>query len=242
MLKDKVAIVTGSKGGIGKEIAEMFAKNSAKVVVSDLDQKACDETAAKIKNAIAIKCDVSKKAELQSLVDQTLKEFGKVDIMVNNAGIVRFEPFLETKEETFDATIGVDLKGVFLGSQIAAQNMKKGGNIISIASIAGLVAYPQITPYCAAKGGIVNLTRAMAVELAPLGIRVNAIAPGVIETDMTKDLLKDKKTYEGMMQAIPMKRVGQPIDIAGVALFLASDLSSYITGQTIVADGGWTSQ
>jgi len=168
-----------------------------------------------------------------------MKKFKKIDILVNNAGIVHFEPFTKITEKEWNETVSVDLKGTFLCSQAAAKMMKRGGRIINISSIAGVVGFPQLAPYCASKGGVIELTRELALELAP-NINVNSIGPGVIETDMTKDMLSDKKARDGLLASIPMGRAGKPEEIASAAVFLASDDSNYMTGQTIFVDGGWT--
>ncbi len=189
--------------------------------------------------AVAMGGDVSSSEAVNELFDTAMKKFRKVDILVNNAGIVHMDPIPKITEQEWDKTLAVNLKGTFLCSQAAARVMKNGGKMINISSIAGKVGFPQLAHYCASKGGIIELTKEMALELAP-NINVNAIGPGVIETDMTKDLLADKKSRAGFLASIPLGRVGKPEDIASAVVFLASSDSDYMTGQTIFIDGGWT--
>jgi len=193
---------------------------------------------------LAFKVDVSNKSEVEEAVQKTIQELNKIDILVNNAGIAQFKPFLELTEEEWDRTLDINLKGMFLCCQAVAREMAKNkyGRIINIASIASGqvgVGFLNIAHYCASKGGVTALTEALALELAPLGINVNAIGPGVIETPMTKDLLSDPKAKEGLMARIPKKRLGQPKDIANAAVFLASAEADYLTGATLFVDGGW---
>ena len=245
-LKDKVAIITGSQRGIGYGIAEEMAKEGAKIVISDLDLNGCKKVSEQLAKkyrveSFAVKCDISKKDEVENLIRQTLKKFNRIDILVNNAGVVRFGPLLQKTELDWDLTLDVNLKGTFLCTQAAAKQMakQKQGKIISIASIAGFVGFDNISDYCASKGGIINLTRELALELSPLGINVNAIAPGVIETPMTIPMLKDKKQRAGLLAQTPLGRVGQPKDIGRAAVYLASSDSDFVTGHTLVVDGGW---
>ncbi|MBU4299872.1 MAG: 3-oxoacyl-ACP reductase family protein [Nanoarchaeota archaeon] len=242
-LKNKVAIITGAGRGIGRAIALAFAKEGAKIVVNSLHADHAESVTKEIKKAggvaIAAAGDVSSSKDVKSLFSAAMKKFKKIDILVNNAGVVHFEPLVKITEKEWNETVSVDLKGTFFCSQAAAKVMKKGGKIINISSIAGVVGFAQLAPYCASKGGVIELTRELALELAP-DLAVNGIGPGVIETDMTKDLLADKKTRDGLLASIPMGRAGKPEEIAKAAVFLASDDSSYMTGQTIFVDGGWT--
>lgn len=248
-LKNKVAIITGSTTGIGRGTAELFVKEGASVVVNSPTQEACDKVASEIKNengkVIGIAADVSKEKEVENLVSKTVEKFGKLDIMINNAGILGFSPLTELSEKDWDKIIDVNLKGVFFGIKHAAKQMIKqgnGGKIINTASIAGLIGYPTLAHYSSSKGGVIELTRTAALELADKKIYVNAIAPGLIETPMTKDIMEDPEQRKQLLKGIPLGRAGKPEDIARPALFLSSEDSDYMTGQTIVVDGGWTSQ
>jgi len=244
-LKNKVAIVTGSRRGIGKEIALALAKAGANVVVSDINLDDCNKVVEEIKaigkKGLAVKADVSNPEDLSQMINLTTEKFGKVDILVNNAGIYMQKSLTDVTEQDFDRVLDINLKGVFLCSKAAVPEMiKQGkGKIINITSIAGQVGFANSSAYCASKGAIINMTRELALELAQYKINVNAIGPGVIETDMTKELLKDKATRETLLANIPLSRIGKPEDIANAALFLASDNSDYITGITLFVDGGW---
>lgn len=245
-LKGKVAIITGSTRGIGKAIALRFAKEGASVVITGRRQETTNVIAGEFKKlgykALPIACDVSNSKQVKQLVEKTVKEFGKVDILVNNAGVVDFASFLELTEEQWDRLMATDLKGVYLCSQAVAKEMTKqghGGKILNIASIAGFIGFPRLAHYCAAKAGVIQLTKEIAIELALHKINVNAIGPGVIETDMTKDMLKDPEQMKLLLARIPWGRIGKPEDIANAALFLVSDEADYITGITLFVDGGW---
>lgn len=258
-LNGKVAIITGAKQGMGKTHALTLARAGAKVVLADISQEECQLVADEIKKqrgeAIAVKCDVSQKAEVDNLISEALKKFGKIDILVNNAGICPFQPFLEMPEQNFQKVIDVNLKGYFLMAQAAAKEMAKNppvqspsgnvadkGAIVNIASIAmGQVGvgFAGLTHYCASKGGIVAMSEAMALELAPIGVRVNCIAPGAIDTPMVASVKQDMKSLEATLAGIPLKRMGRPEEISNAVLFLASDESSYMTGSVMVVDGGW---
>ncbi|MBM4402764.1 MAG: SDR family oxidoreductase [Candidatus Cloacimonetes bacterium] len=247
-LANKVAIVTGARRGMGRTHALVLAKAGAKVVVSDISQEECEKVVEEIKKAggqaIAVKCDISKKGEVDQLIKKTVEAFGKVDILVNNAGICQFKPFLELTEEEWDRTLDINLKGYFLCSQAAAKEMakQKSGVIVNIASIAmGQVGmgFTTLAHYCASKGGIVAMGETLASELAPYNIRVNNIAPGMIDTPMIASVKQDPKTMEASLARIPLHRPGTPEEVSNLVLFLASDESSYMTGSTVVVDGGW---
>ncbi len=247
-LTNKIAIVTGARRGIGRGIALMLAQAGAKVVVSDLNLEECQKVVDEIKkigsDGLAVKCDVTNQKEVNEMIRKTIEKFGRVDILVNNAGIAPFKPFLEITEDEWNKVLDVNLKGYYLCAQAAAKEMIKNGwgRIINIASIAmGQVGFgfPNLTHYCASKGGIVAFTEALALELAPKGINVNAISPGVIATEMAKPVLEDEKTFKTILARVPKGRVGQPEDIAAAVVFLASEEADYITGATLVVDGGW---
>lgn len=246
-LDNKTAIVTGARRGIGRAIALALAKEGANVVVSDISQEDCQTVVTEIeglgRRGLALKCNVTSRAEVEDMVRRTVAEFGKVDILVNNAGIISFKPFLELTDEDWDNTLNVNLKGQFLCARTVAKEMAKNkwGRIINIASISSGgcgIAFPLIAHYTASKGGVMALTEALAVELTPQGINVNAICPGAIDTDMVK-AVKESGQLEQILLRIPKGRLGQPEDIANLAVFLASDESDYITGAAIVIDGGW---
>jgi len=247
-LKEKVAIITGAKGGMGKADALLLSKAGAKIVVADISQEECQMVVDEIKKqggeAIAVKCDVSKEVEVEAMVKKTIDEFGKVDILVNNAGICHFKPFLEMTEEDWDKTLDINLKGYFLCAKACAKEMvkQKSGVIVNITSIVmGQIGKGMagLSHYSASKGGIAALTKTLAVELASYNIRVNAIAPGAIDTPMASSTKTDPKAMEGIMAMVPLHRMGKAEEIANTVLFLASDASSYITGTIIVVDGGW---
>lgn len=245
-LKGKVAIVTGGGKGMGEADSIKLAGAGAKVVVCDIDLPGCQQVVEKIKQsrgeAIAVQCDVSKKAEIDNVVATAVKTFGKIDILVNNAGIFPFEPFLQMPEANFEKVIDVNLKGSFLMAQACAKEMakQKSGSIINIASIAAKMGFAGLTHYCASKGGMVGMTRAMALELAPMGIRVNVVDPGSIDTPGASTTSMTNEQRAAMLAPIPMKRSGKSEEIANAVLFLASDESSYMTGSEVVVDGGWT--
>ena len=241
-LNGKVAIVTGAGSGIGHAIAQRFAAAGGAVCVNYLgyedDAKALVQS---LPNAMGFKADVSKAAEVQAMVDATIKELGSVDVLVNNAGIERSMPFLDIDEATWDLMLDVDLKGAFLCAQACARAMRdagKGGSIVNISSIHEDVAFPGYTPYCVAKGGLRMMMRNAALELAQHRIRVNNVAPGAIATPINAQTLNDPAKVATLQRIIPLQRMGTPEEVAEVALFLASDASSYVTGSTYYVDGG----
>jgi len=244
-LKGKVAIVTGSRRGIGYGIVLALAKEGCNVIVSDMDQKDCENVVKEIEKkgvkGLAVKCDVSNKPEVDELIAKTMKKFGRLDILVNNAGIYPFVPFLDMTEDNWDKVLDVNLKSVFLCSQAAAKVMKPGSKIVSVSSIASFVGFPGLAHYCASKGGINGMIRALALEMAPKKINVNAVAPGAIDTPGANQS-SSEDVKKQTIAAIPWKRMGIPEDIANAVVFLASDRSEYITGQIIAVDGGWTIQ
>jgi len=236
-LKNKVAIVTGAGSGIGQAISEAFIKEGAKVVCSDINI---------VKNlsdrAYFIKADVSKSEEIKNLIAKTVEKFGSLDIMVNNAGIGSAGSIIEETDENFSKVLAVNLFGVFYGCREAAKFMKENkvsGSIINIGSILGQVGFQGAISYCAAKGGVMQITRAGALDVASFDIRINAIAPGFVSTEMTKEALKNKDFNNLVLGSTPLNRLGTPKEIATTAIFLASDESNYITGEVIFVDGGW---
>lgn len=249
-LDGKVAIVTGSNRGIGRGIAIALAKEGCKVVVNsykeDEDAKKTVEEIKKLgADAIFLKANVIREVDMKNLVEQTAKHFGRMDIMVNNAGILVQGTVDTLTEQDWDRQMAVNLKGVFFATKYAVMQMKKqgtGGRIINISSIAGLVGFPGISAYCASKGGVTEFTREVALDCAKHGITVNAINPGVIVTDMTKGMINDEQTRKSLLENTPVGRFGQPEDIGNAAVFLALDESSFITGHNLVVDGGWTAR
>lgn len=246
-LTGKKALVTGSSRGIGRGIALALATQGADVAINytnnlDSAQEVAQEIEDLHQEALVIQADVSSSKEVEKMFAEINKKWGKLDILVNNAGIIRYNDFEKVSESEWDEIIGVNLKGQFLCAQRAVKLMKHGGRIINIASISsgGVgVAFPQIVPYTASKGGVVGMTENLAVDLGPKNINVNAIAPGVIETDMSKTSLKNKAEVEALLSRIPKRRAGKPSDIGAAAAFLASDEADYITGNVLYVDGGW---
>ncbi len=242
MLTNKVAIVTGAAKGIGRGIALTLAKEGAKVIVSDIDQSGCQEVVREIEKlggeAMAVKCDVSIKAEIDELILAAINKFNQLDILANNAGIFPFISFEQMTEENWDKVIDVNLKSVFLTSQAAVKVMKPGSKIVNISSIAAYVGFGSLVHYCASKGGLNSMTRALALELAAKKINVNNVAPGAIETPGATGA-QTEEMKQGTIATIPVGRMGLPEDIANAVVFLASDKADYITGQTLVVDGGY---
>ncbi len=243
-LNNKVAVVTGAASGIGKAAADLFVAEGAKVVYSDIHEAPAGLELAPGK-AIYVRCDVSKREEVAALVAAAVAEFGTLDVMVNNAGVGTLGSILDVSEEVWNKTIQVNLHGVFYGSQLAAQVMKeKGvkGSIINISSILGTVGMAATVSYCASKGGVVQLTHAAALDLAPHGIRINAVAPGFIVTGMTEGVLGDDGFNQMVKANTPLGYVGESADIANALLYLASDEAKYVTGTVLHVDGGWTAR
>lgn len=242
-LEGKKALVTGASRGIGKAIALALAAEGADVVVNYAGSKAAAEAvAAEIeemgRKALVVQADISSNEAATAMVDQAVKEFGRIDILVNNAGITRDGLLMRMKEEDWDAVLTTNLKGVFNCTKAAVKYMmkQKAGHIVSISSVVGLTGNAGQANYAAAKAGVIGFTKAVAKEVAARGITVNAVAPGFIQTDMTAVL--NEKQVEAMLATIPLKKLGQPEDIAKAVIFLASDDANYITGQTLHVDGG----
>ncbi len=245
----KTAIVTGGAHGIGKACAARLAEEGAQVVIADVDDEAGRRAAAEISEkggrCVFKPCDVSRKLDVRNAVNATVDEFGALDFLVNNAGIVHAAGFLDLKEEDFDRVLAVNLKGYFLMGQAAARKMaeqvrdgREPGAIVNMSSINAAVAIADQTPYSVSKGGVNQLTKVMALSLAPLGIRVNAIGPGSIMTEMLAAVAEDEAAKRKILSRTPMGRIGDPEEIAAIAAFLCSRDASYITGQCIYADGG----
>ena len=245
-LENKVAVVTGSSSGIGAAIALAFAAEGAAVVVNySRHEDAAQKVLQKIEDAggkgLVIGADVSDPKEVEAMIQQSVGAFGRLDIMVNNAGMERKMPFLQTPFEVWQETIAVNLTGAWLGCQAAAKQMVaqgEGGRIINVSSVHEDLAMPTNSPYCATKGGVRMLMRTLAVELAPHDITVNNIAPGAIDTPMDAPLKENPDEMKELLSEIPLGRMGKPEEVANLALFLASDDSSYVTGSTLFVDGG----
>jgi NAD(P)-dependent dehydrogenase (short-subunit alcohol dehydrogenase family) len=247
-LDDKVAIVTGGARGIGRAIAQRYIAEGARVLIADVDDRAGEATAAEFgdRHCRFVKADVGSAADASAVVEAACSAFnGNIDIVVNNAGIIHTADFLDIAEADFDRVLRVNLKGAFLVGQAAAKRLvaqvkagKPPGSIINVTSINAVVAIPNQVPYCVSKGGLDQLTKVMALALAPYGVRVNAIGPGSIMTDILKGVATDKEAKRRLLSRTPLGRVGAPEEVAAVAAFLASEDASYLTGQTIYPDGG----
>jgi 3-oxoacyl-[acyl-carrier protein] reductase len=241
-LKDKVALITGGARGIGQAIAMTFAREGADVVVADINLGTARKTSSEIENlgrkALALEMDVTIYEKVEEGVNKILDKMGKVDILVNNAGITKDNLLLRMSQADWDAVINVNLKGAFNCIKAVSRPMikQRSGRIISIASIIGLMGNPGQANYAASKAGIIALTKTVAKELASRNINANAVAPGFIQTEMTASLPEDIR--KKMLEVIPLAKLGMPQDVANLCLFLASNESSYITGQTITIDGG----
>ena len=247
-LAGKVAAITGASQGIGLAIAQKFAAEGADIAFCYRSNKAgADEAVAAIRKlgrkAAGYRYDVGKVSDGQQFIADTLSQFGRIDILVNNAGLERSADFWDVGEADFDAVLNVNLKGLFFITQAFVKHRmsaKSGGKIINISSVHEELPFPHFASYCASKGGVKMLTRNLSIELAPLGITINSIAPGAIETPINKNLLNDPGKLNSLLENIPLKRLGTPDDVAQMAVFLASEDSSYATGTTFFLDGGLT--
>jgi NAD(P)-dependent dehydrogenase (short-subunit alcohol dehydrogenase family) len=247
-LQNKVAIVTGGARGIGKAIARRFLSEGARVTIADVDDTGGSAAVTELGSLGAVRyvrCDVGDSASVRNLVDSTIATVGPIDVLVNNAGVLKAANFLDLDEAEFDRVIRVNLKGFFLCGQAVARHMvdrvargEKAGAIVNMSSVNAVFAIANQVPYSVSKGGINQLTKVMALSLADHGIRVNAIGPGSVNTEMLAATMADSAARARILSRTPMGRIGEPAEIAAVAVFLASDEASYITGQTIYADGG----
>ena len=245
-LHGKSALVTGSSSGIGAGIAVRLAEEGANIAINYRgDREGAEETLAAVRAAgargVIVQADVSKVAEVQRLVNESVEQLGSLDVLVNNAGIETQQAFVDVEEASYDRVLDVNLKGVFFATQAfarAAIGAGRGGKVINISSVHEELPFPGFASYCASKGGVKMLTRDLAIELAPHGITVNGIAPGAIATPINTSLLEDKPKLDALLAQIPLRRLGSPADVAGVVAFLASADADYITASTILVDGG----
>ena len=239
-LRDRVVIVTGGAQGIGEACARRFAREGARVVVADVQDARGQALAAEL-GASYLHCDVGDKAQVDALVAQVMRAHGRIDVLVNNAGIFKAADFLDVTEADFDAVLRVNLKGAFLVGQAVAREMARAGrgSIVNMSSVNSVLAIPSIASYNVRTGGINQLTRAMALALADKGVRVNAVGPGTIATELAAQaVLTSEDARNKIMMRTPMKRLGEPGEIADVVAYLASDAASYVTGEIVMADGG----
>lgn len=250
LLKDRIAIVTGAGQGIGRACAVRLAEEGAKVIVSDVNDTAGKAVAAEIAKAGGtadfVDCDVSEKLDVHNLVAKALELHGRIDVLVNNAGVVDDVPFLDLSEDEYDRILRINLKGAFLAGQAVARQMVKqgaradggAGAIVNMSSVNSVFALPDHVAYSISKGGLSQLTKAMAIALAPKDIRVNAVGPGTIQTPLLAGVVKDEAFRKKVLSRTPMGRIGQPEEVAAIVAWLASDQASYVTGTTVFADGG----
>ncbi len=252
-LKEKIAVITGAGSGIGRATALRFAEEGAAVCVGDIDVQGGEETVAQVRaakgKAIFSKTDISREAEAKKLMEEAAKEFGGIDLLINNAAAFVFETVESATEADWDRALGVNVKGYAFCSKYAVPHIRKrgGGAIVNVASVSGFIAQPAFVPYNASKGAVVQMTRCMALDLAPDNIRVNCVCPGAIETPaMGLDAAKKGVSREEAMELLSnlhiLKRMGQPREVAHTILFLASEEASFVTGAPLMVDGGWTAQ
>ena len=251
LLDDRIAIVTGAAQGIGRACAIRLAQEGAKVVVADISDEDGKKVVAAIQKsggaAHFVDCDISEKLDVHNLIAKTLEVHGRIDVLVNNAGVVDDAPFLDLTEQEYDRILSINLKGAFLAGQAAARQMVKQGRrdtgggagaIVNMSSVNAVFALPDHVAYSISKGGLAQLTKAMAIALAPHGVRVNAVGPGTIETPLIASVVKDEAFRKKVLSRTPLGRIGQPEEIAAIVAWLASDQASYVTGTTVYADGG----
>lgn len=245
-MNDTVALVTGSAQGIGRAIAVRLAQEGAKIVVEDRqDADAAEQTLAQVRAAGSDGCviagNVGSVHDARGVVDAAVAKLGRIDVLVNNAGVERNAPFLEVCEADYDLVLDVNLKGAFFMTQAVVRHLRdshRGGRIVNISSVHEELPFPHFTSYCASKGGMKMMMRNLAIELAPLGITVNNVAPGAVGTAINNKLLHDPAELDALLANIPLKRLGKVEDVANAVLFLASDEASYVTGTTVYVDGG----
>lgn len=245
-LKDKVAIVTGGSGGIGEAICQRLAQDGAKIVVNYRSHpEEAEKTKARVENAgsqgYIVQADLSKTEQINNLVQESINYFGRIDVLVNNAGLEKRADFWEVTEEDYNLVLDVNLKAVFFATQAVVKHFRdtnNPGRIINISSVHEELPFPHFTSYCASKGGVKMITRNLAVELGPMGITINNVAPGAIATPINQDLLNNPEQLKKVTQNIPLGRLGEPEDVSGLVAFLASDEAKYITGSTFYVDGG----
>ncbi|OLO26596.1 hypothetical protein BTR23_22495 [Alkalihalophilus pseudofirmus] len=247
-LKDKIALVTGGSRGIGKQIVRTYAKQGATVVIASRNIDDCNKVAEEIINdggkAMAIRCDMANLEDITNMFQLINDTFGQLDILVNNAGVSITKPSVEITSQDWDTMFDINIKGLFFACQEAAKIMinQGQGRIINISSIGGIKTFKRIAPYGASKAAVIHLTKSLASEWARYGILVNGIAPGLISTDINTEEVGNEKLLQKMLQMIPLRHLGEPTDIAVIALVLASEASKFMTGQTISIDGGVTSE
>lgn len=247
-LNGKVVLITGGSRGLGAEMAREFAAAGADIILASRNKESCEVVANEVRQlgryALTVSCDVSKLADIHHLFSIIREEFGRLDVLVNNAGANVTKPALEVTEEDWDYINDVNIKGLFFSCQEAAKMMKEqgAGKIINISSVGGVKPYKRLAPYTATKAAVIHLTKSLAAEWARYGIHVNSIAPGLISTEINKAEMENKTWLEGAVKAIPLRRLGVPKDISQIALYLVSEASDYITGQTFFIDGGTLSE
>lgn len=247
-LQDKVAIITGATKGMGRAIADTYAQHGAKLAIVSRTPADCQRVAEELRStgaeAINVPADISRMGDLERIVQKTMNAYGQVDILVNNAGATMTKHAFDISEADWDHVQDVDLKSTFFLSQMVGRIMKErgGGKIINVASIAGIVGQRGLVPYCAAKSGVIQLGRALALEWSKYNIQINAVCPGYIRTPMNDEIINNEDVVSKIVSHIPMRRFGTPEEIAGICLYLASDASSYVTGQAICVDGGMVAE